>query len=149
VQVIFALPATIWADTIAVVGTFNHWTPERTPLRQDGEGVWRAAVDLAVGGRYAFHYLVDKRPLLEYPADGFTMDVDGTVHSLVMACLPAAIRIGERWCPQIRPQAGQPALPPAHLPLEQALVRPPQPVGSKGDCVVVRNARDGVRLARQ
>lgn len=46
------------AGTVAVAGTFNGWDPTRTPLRNEGGGVWRVVLPLTPG-RYEYRYVVD------------------------------------------------------------------------------------------
>jgi 1,4-alpha-glucan branching enzyme len=96
VQVIFSLPATIWADQIAVVGDFNQWAPDETPLHQDRDGTWRAVVNLPASRQYDFHYLVDGRPLFEYAVGSFSTHADCVEQSMVLACTPAPECLLER-----------------------------------------------------
>jgi hypothetical protein len=101
VHVIFELPACIWADQIALVGDFNQWDQTATPLRQDHDGVWRAEVELPVGCRYEFRYLVDGCWLTDYQADGLTKSAYGADNSIVLVSLPVeALRV-ERSCSQV------------------------------------------------
>ena len=59
VDVTFAVAADSFPGTIYVVGDFNDWDAEATPLTgRDGEWV-RATVTVATGGRYAFRYRTD------------------------------------------------------------------------------------------
>lgn len=58
VRVTFALPATIWADMIHVVGDFNGWDERATPLRLTDSG-WMATVELEPGRDYQYRYLLD------------------------------------------------------------------------------------------
>jgi 1,4-alpha-glucan branching enzyme len=46
------------ARTVFLAGTFNGWNPEGTPLVEDADGTWSAAVDL-LPGRYEFKFVVD------------------------------------------------------------------------------------------
>jgi len=41
-----------------LVGSFNGWDPNRTPLRNEGGGVWRVLLPLN-SGRYEYRYVVD------------------------------------------------------------------------------------------
>ncbi len=46
------------AKQVSVAGSFNHWQPERSPLRPAGNGRWIG--DLAVGpGRHEYLFVVD------------------------------------------------------------------------------------------
>lgn len=101
VRVVFELPACIWAARIVVVGDFNGWDQDATPLCQDHSGVWRAIVDLPAGQRYEFRYLVDGRWLTDYHADGFTTNIYGGNNSILIASLPAKALMVDRSCSQI------------------------------------------------
>jgi 1,4-alpha-glucan branching enzyme len=46
------------AKSVAIAGTFNNWDPARTPLRNEGGGVWRVFLPLNAG-RYEYRYVVD------------------------------------------------------------------------------------------
>ncbi len=58
VRVTFALPATIWADMIHVVGDFNGWDERATPMRLTESG-WMVTVELEPGRDYQYRYLID------------------------------------------------------------------------------------------
>jgi 1,4-alpha-glucan branching enzyme len=58
VTVFFRLPASIWADSVYLVGDFNEWSTHATPMRR-GEHYWEARLSLNAGGRYFYAYLVD------------------------------------------------------------------------------------------
>jgi 1,4-alpha-glucan branching enzyme len=56
IRFVLAAPA---ARSVALVGSFNSWNPEATPLhRTDGTGVWVVDVPLAPG-RHEYGFLVD------------------------------------------------------------------------------------------
>jgi 1,4-alpha-glucan branching enzyme len=59
VLVTFQLPATIWAETVHLVGDFNDWSRHATPLRRMDSGVWEIVMELDVERTYQFRYLVD------------------------------------------------------------------------------------------
>lgn len=88
VRIIFELPAGVWADHIFVTGDFNDWCASATPMCQDRDGVWRVTVDLAVGSRSEFRYLIDGQWSTDHHADGFTTNVYGTDNSVIEATLP-------------------------------------------------------------
>ena len=44
---------------VLVVGDFNDWDPEATPMTRLKSGAWKATVDLEVERTYAFRYLID------------------------------------------------------------------------------------------
>lgn len=72
-RIVFELPATLWADRVAVTGDFNQWCPASTPLQQAADGVWRAVLDLPVGQQYRFRYLLNGDWRTDSQADGFAL----------------------------------------------------------------------------
>ena len=85
-RVIFELPASLWADRICVVGDFNHGQPQRTALRQERDGYWRAALDLPVGHQYHFYYIVDGERRAEFQAgSGLLVEREGPTSLLDLA----------------------------------------------------------------
>jgi 1,4-alpha-glucan branching enzyme len=46
------------ARSVSVAGSFNGWDSQRTPLRKEAGGVWRAFVPLSPG-RYEYRFVVD------------------------------------------------------------------------------------------
>ena len=88
VRIGFELPAYLWADRVYVVGDFNDWDRQRTPLQQDRDGVWRVEVDLPSGQRFQFRYYVDNHWLTDNHADGMTDNPYGTQNSIVETDLP-------------------------------------------------------------
>ena len=88
IRICFELPAYLWADRVYVVGDFNDWDRQRTPLYQDRDGVWRVEVDLPCGQRFQFRYYVDDHWLTDNHADGMTDNPYGTQNSIVETDLP-------------------------------------------------------------
>jgi hypothetical protein len=88
VRVVFELPASLWADRIFLVGDFNQWNQNATPMRQDRDGIWRAAIDLRYGTQAEFRYLIDGEWRTDYHADGQTYNSFGSENSIVHAELP-------------------------------------------------------------
>ncbi len=58
VRVTFSMPASIWADTIHLVGDFNNWNPTATPLKLD-ETRWSVSLELDANQMYEYRYLVN------------------------------------------------------------------------------------------
>jgi len=83
VHVTFELPSCVWADRITVSGTFNEWDDAGIPLVQSRDGVWRATIELPVGRRYEFRYVIDGRWQTDYHADGFTDNIYGSHNSMI------------------------------------------------------------------
>lgn len=44
-----------------VVGEFNNWSTNATPMKPSRKGVFTASLDLVPGRRYQFRYLFDDR----------------------------------------------------------------------------------------
>jgi hypothetical protein len=101
VRILFELPPCIWADHVAVVGDFNQWRATATPMQQDRDGVWQAAIELPHHTRSEFRYLVDGRWMTDYHADGCVSRVFGTDNSVVVATLDPARLAIERKCSQV------------------------------------------------
>ena len=61
-RVTFTLPraAVKKAKSVHVVGDFNDWESEATPLKRQKDGSFAATIDLQVGREYRFRYLIDK-----------------------------------------------------------------------------------------
>lgn len=88
VQVIFELPASVWADKIFLTGDFNQWSPCNIPLHQKHDGVWRVSLDLPLGQRYEFRYVIDGHWSSEFHADGHIATPSGGQNSFVDTILP-------------------------------------------------------------
>src|SRR6266498_309547 len=60
VSVTFEMPASIWADSIHLVGDFNQWNTQSHPMRQrHSDGVWHITLILDAGREYQYRYLVN------------------------------------------------------------------------------------------
>jgi hypothetical protein len=46
------------ANSVSVIGTFNGWTPDNSPLREVSHGVWEISLHLSPG-KYAYRFLVN------------------------------------------------------------------------------------------
>lgn len=46
------------AEKVELSGSFNDWNPAKTPLNHEGDGRWRAVLELPPG-RYEYRYRVD------------------------------------------------------------------------------------------
>lgn len=91
VRVHFSLPAAIWADTIYLVGDFNHWNTTATPLRLD-DATWSITLDLDSGMAYHYRYLVNGQEWMnDWQADGHVTVGHGLEDSIVVAQLPQEI----------------------------------------------------------
>ena len=64
------------ASEVSLIGEFNNWSPEATPMKLMGSGMWSVKVMLPPG-TYSYKFLVDRKQKLPDPAaagsepDGF------------------------------------------------------------------------------
>lgn len=112
-RVTFELPSCVWADRIYVSGTFNRWDERGIPLTQSRDGVWRATIELPVGQRYEFRYLIDGRWQTDYHADGFTDNIYGSHNSVIDLEMARTATLTERQPSKVADS--QPSVAP-HLP---------------------------------
>jgi len=60
VRVTFQLPATVWADSVHLVGDFNGWNRRSHPLmRTRDDDSWQITLELGQNKSYQFRYLVN------------------------------------------------------------------------------------------
>jgi 1,4-alpha-glucan branching enzyme len=97
VRVSFELPSCIWADRIFVVGDFNEWNNQATPMAQDRDGIWRASVE--------FRYLIDNHWQTDSHADDFATTTLGTDNSVVDANVAQTMRLAERLSSRVSERA--------------------------------------------
>jgi len=91
VRVVFELPASLWAQSVDVVGDFTGRDPEvALPLRQDRDGVWRALIDLPIGCRCHFRYRIDGRWCCDSHAHGSMTHYAENAKSLIDTFLTEA-----------------------------------------------------------
>jgi 1,4-alpha-glucan branching enzyme len=64
VQFVFRAPS---AHRVALVGDFNDWDSEATPLRPAAGGLWTVTVPLTAG-RYTYTFVVDGERWMADPA---------------------------------------------------------------------------------
>ena len=84
VLVTFVMSASIWADTIYVVGDFNQWDEQATPLRLTDNG-WMATLELDAGRAYQYRYLLNRVEWHnDWNADGYEPNRFGGDNSVVM-----------------------------------------------------------------
>jgi 1,4-alpha-glucan branching enzyme len=95
VRVVFELPSCVWADRISLTGDFNGWRENDIMLQQARSGVWQATVDLPLGARYQFRYVVDGQWCTDSHADGMSDNTYGSQNSLVIATLPESEQVQE------------------------------------------------------
>jgi hypothetical protein len=82
VKVTFAVPSTV--GLVSVVGDFNQWSPEATPLRPRSNGTRSAAVVLPAGHTFRFRYLAEGGRFFDDDAcDAHEPNGYGETHSLL------------------------------------------------------------------
>ncbi|MBI3128262.1 MAG: isoamylase early set domain-containing protein [Candidatus Tectomicrobia bacterium] len=67
VRVTFVLPKDQPHGKVSVVGDFNGWEPNKTPLVRRANQAYSAAITLEAGRRYAFRYITGKGIWLDEP----------------------------------------------------------------------------------
>jgi 1,4-alpha-glucan branching enzyme len=79
-KVTFELPpvAVGYANKVNIVGDFNNWSTNATPMKRAENGGFLATLDLKKDRHYEFLYLIDKRVWeLEREADRFVKNPFG------------------------------------------------------------------------
>jgi 1,4-alpha-glucan branching enzyme len=71
------------ARSVAVAGTFNDWEGNRTPLRPNAEGTWRATVWLPAG-RYEYRFVVDGQWISDPCARESVQNTFGSTNSVLV-----------------------------------------------------------------
>jgi 1,4-alpha-glucan branching enzyme len=85
VRVTFELPSCLWVERANLVGEFNAWDTTATPMtRSRADANWKVSVELEVGQRYRFRYLVDGNEWLnDWHADDYVENPYGSDDSVV------------------------------------------------------------------
>jgi 1,4-alpha-glucan branching enzyme len=83
--VTFELPSNMWAERVNLVGEFNDWDTTATAMsRSRADANWKARIELEVGKRHRFRYLVDgKEWLNDWHADDHVDNPYGSYDSVV------------------------------------------------------------------
>jgi hypothetical protein len=70
------------ASEVSLIGEFNNWSPEATPMKLSGGGMWSVTVTLPPG-TYSYKFLVDrKRKITDPSATGSEPDGFGGTNSV-------------------------------------------------------------------
>ena len=88
---------------VVVVGDFNNWSVDATPLHRDPDGTFRATVDLTQGVHY-YKFLVDGKWLNDPQADAALQIADG------FGGKNSAVQVGPQVAQPATPQAGAAAI---------------------------------------
>jgi Glycogen recognition site of AMP-activated protein kinase len=85
VEIGFALPAEVQADSVVLSGDFNQWSRDGIQLERDTDGTWRATVALEPGRSYRFRYLLDgERWENAWDADQYVPNSFGGTDSVII-----------------------------------------------------------------
>lgn len=58
-EVTFSAPADLQAETVYLVGDFNGWDEQQTPMKRQKDGTFTVKLKLEKGREYQFRYLVN------------------------------------------------------------------------------------------
>lgn len=85
VKVTFELPAEVSAQEAVVVGEFNNWDPEATPMKRKKDGSFSVAMNLETGKEYRYKYYLDGQRWENDPtADASAPNIFGTTDSVLV-----------------------------------------------------------------
>ncbi len=83
-KVTFELPQEVKAETATVVGDFNNWDPNATPMKRKKDGTFSTAINLEAGKEYRFRYWLDNsRWENDWHADAYLPNSFGSEDSVV------------------------------------------------------------------
>jgi len=84
-KVTFVLPSEITARSASVVGEFNNWDKEASPMAMGNDGLWKTELKLEAGREYQFRYLVNGTEWHnDWEADKYVMHPYGGENSIVV-----------------------------------------------------------------
>ena len=84
VKVTFELPTDVAAEQAVVVGEFNNWDPNATPMKRKKDGTFSAALNLEAGKQYRYKYYLDGERWENDPQpDALVPNIFGTQDSLI------------------------------------------------------------------
>jgi len=73
------------ADKVTIVGDFNNWDAEASPMRKLRDGRFEITLELPVGREYRFRYIIDGcRWENDWCADGYKPNIYGCGDSVVI-----------------------------------------------------------------
>ncbi|MDX6747575.1 isoamylase early set domain-containing protein [Polaribacter sp. PL03] len=82
-KVTFTVPAEE-ASNVAVIGSFNEWNAESTPLKKLKNGSFKGTVNLEANTSHEFKYLIDGAYVNETEADAYAWsDYAGAENSVI------------------------------------------------------------------
>lgn len=85
VKVTFELPSAIEAQQAVVVGEFNDWNPDATPMKRKKDGSFSAALNLESGKEYRYKFYLDGARWENDPQpDRLVQNIFGTQDSVLL-----------------------------------------------------------------
>ena len=80
------LPEDIDVRSVSLVGNFNDWDPEATPMEQLKSGAYKAAVDVEPGSVVEFRYMANGEHFFNaWDADDYSRNQFGEDNCIVYA----------------------------------------------------------------
>jgi 1,4-alpha-glucan branching enzyme len=70
------------AERVSLVGDFNDWEPNSSPMTRQPDGSWHVVVALN-HGHHHYHFLVDGKPTLDPRANGIARNEKNERVSLI------------------------------------------------------------------
>ncbi len=70
------------AQEVFLVGDFNDWTPNATPMKRQIDGNWATQIDLT-HGHHHYQFVIDGKPTLDPRAQGIARNEKNEKVSLV------------------------------------------------------------------
>ena len=84
------LPENLDIESVALVGDFNDWDPEATPMTPTKKGVYKAQIEVPPGQTVHFRYLANGAHWFNaWDADDYALNDFGTEDCVVYAEDPA------------------------------------------------------------
>ncbi len=83
-RVTFRLPAEVQSGSASLVGEFNEWNTESTPMRKLKSGDFSVTISLETGRSYRYRYLLDDENWdNDWEAEAYVENKFGTEDSLI------------------------------------------------------------------
>lgn len=80
------LPSEIEVTNVSVVGSFNGWDAEATPMKRTKKGLFKVDVDLEPDETYEYRYVANgKHYFNDWAADGYVPNPHGEDNCVVHA----------------------------------------------------------------
>jgi 1,4-alpha-glucan branching enzyme len=70
------------AKHVALIGDFNAWQPDASPMKRQPDGCWHLQLPLTAG-HHNYLFLVDGKPMLDPRAQGVTRNEKGEKVSML------------------------------------------------------------------